>query len=51
VSYGMEVEGVSVGQKKDGKVSSFVVTARDHYGVCISLCNRPRFLSDHDFTS
>ena len=31
VAYGIEVEGVSVGQKKDGKVSSFVVTARDHY--------------------
>lgn len=33
VAYGMEVEGVRVGEKrKDGKVTSFTVTARDRHG-------------------
>jgi L-ornithine N5-oxygenase len=36
VAYGMEVEGVRAGEKsKDGKVSNFLVTARDYHGYVL----------------
>jgi L-ornithine N5-oxygenase len=36
VAYGMEVESVRAGEKsKSGKVSSFIVTARDSHGLVV----------------